>query len=70
MRYNEQPPHDSLGELLPAIYRQQLLAKEENSTLEMSNWQESLRSRAAHRWKQAMYQFAIIYGDRLNKNIA
>jgi transposase InsO family protein len=37
MRYNEQPPHDSLGELLPAIYRQQLLAKEENSTLEMSN---------------------------------
>jgi putative transposase len=35
-RYNEQRPHDSLGKLPPAMYRQQLLAKEENSTLEMS----------------------------------
>jgi putative transposase len=35
-RYNEQRPHDSLGKLPPAMYRQQLLAKGENSTLEMS----------------------------------
>jgi putative transposase len=35
-RYNEQRPHDSLGKLPPAMYRQQLLAKEKNSTLEMS----------------------------------
>jgi putative transposase len=35
-RYNEQRPHDSLGKLPPATYRQHLLAKQENSTLEMS----------------------------------
>jgi putative transposase len=35
-RYNEQRPHDSLRKLPPAMYRQQLLAIQENSTLEMS----------------------------------